>query len=358
MAVRTTQSYVTTLDIGDGDVRVTQVYTTVLTRDIEIVLPLSNSLSLSDNAGIPTFAGVENDFGFLQSLEHNYVVLDITNSLGLSADIGLDYTEDIIQYLGWTPRTIVECSNSMFSEDNEAGVFVVRVIVDSLSNTFGFEDGIIQAHNATNSLSFEEIVTHLQQFDVFNQFTLVAAVDSSPTEYGRGMEQGCLKQHITYTISGNRCIEKDYRPFVGEGGDPAYESINTTPPTLSNGTLTLTYPFVAPTTTLVLKNPSLGNTSTFTRSAVHRKTRGGDDVIAADQSWPTTEVQNLVIENICETDIDAVVDFLNASLGLKIGLLDWESRQWSGVVLAPETEIIQTGINSWKFTLVFDGELE
>jgi len=246
----------------------------------------------------------------------------------------------------------------MFSEDNEAGVFVVRAISDSLSNTFGFSDDLIQAYNATNSLGLGETLTAQQMHDLFNQFSLVAAVTSEDTEYEREMSQGCLKQHLTFTITGAKCVEKDYRPFVGEGGDPAYEAINTTPPTLSTGTLTLTYPFVTPTTTLVLKNPALGNTSVFSRSAVHRKTRGGDDVVAADPSWPTTEVQTLVIENICEADIDAVIEFLNDTLGQKIGLLDWENRQWSGVVIAPQSDIIQAGRDQWTFTLVFDGELE
>lgn len=358
MAGRVTQHYVTTLDIGDGAARVTQAYTSVLTRDVEIILDLTQSLGLSDLAAIPTFRTVENDFAFVQELEHNFVYLDVSNSLGLEAAIGMDFTADIIQYLGWTPRTVLSCGNTIFSPQTLGGVYVVRVIVDSLSNTFGFEDGIIQAHIATNSLSLEEIVTHLQQFDVFNQFTLAAAVDSADTEYDRGVSQGCLKQHVTFTITGNRCIEKDYRPFVGEGGDPAYEAINTTPPTLATGTLTLTYPFVMPTTTLVLKNPALGNTSIFSRSAVHRKTRGGDDVVAADPSWPTVEVQTLTIENICESDIDDLIEFLNNSLGQKIGLLDWENRQWSGVVLAPQSDIVQTGRNAWRFTLVFDGELE
>lgn len=358
MAVRNTQSYVTALDIGDGDVRVTQVYTAVLTRDIEIVLSLSNSLSLDSSAAVPFFIAVENDIHLLQEVEHNFIYVDATNSLGLSPAIGMDYTEDIVQYLGWTPRFVVNVSNAIFVESNLGGVFVFRSIEASLSNTIGFENTILQAHNASNSFGFTEVLTALQMFDVFNEFALVAAVDSSATEYDRGVSQGCLKQHVTFTITGQKCIEKDYRPFVGEGGDLAYEAINTTPPTLSTGTLTLTYPFNTPTTTLVLKNPALGNTSVFSRSAVLRKTRGGQDVIVADPSWPTVEVQTLVIENICEADVDSLVEFLNTSLGQKIGLLDWESRQWSGVVLAPQSDIIQTGRDAWRFTLVFDGELE
>ena len=359
MALRSTQSYTTTLDIGAGAVRTTQMHVSCLTAEILVELSISNAFGFSagQSAGVPTFMGASNDFDLEQIVEHNFVVLAVSNSLGLAAATGLDYEEDIIQYLGWTPRTILPVSNSMFSEDNESGVFVVRQITASASNTFGLTVEIIQAHNAVNTFGFVASVLGFQEFDITNSLGVEGTVDSADTEYERDGAQHCLKQHVTFTVTGNKCLEKDYRPFVGDGGDESYEAINTTPPTLGTATLTLTYPFVGPTVTLVLKNPAFGNTSTFSRSAIHRKTRGGDDIVAADPNWPTIEVQNLVIENICESDIDDVISFLNTSLGQKIGLLDWENRQWSGVILAPETDIVQTGINQWRFTLVFDGEL-
>jgi hypothetical protein len=51
-----------------------------------------------------------------------------------------------------------------------------------------------------------------------------------------------------------------------------------------------------------------------------------------------------------------VINFLNTTLGKEIRLADWEGRTWRGIIIAPETNVIeqQTGIS---LELVFEGEV-
>lgn len=354
MALRSTQSYVTTLDRAAGKLRATQSYVAVLTGEIVVSQVASNSLSLESLAAIPTFVACDNSLSLESLVTHNFVFLDCGDSLSLSADIGLDYETDITQFLGWTPRTILACSNTMFSD--EEGLpppqTLTQAFVHTVSNDFNLVAAIIQAYNVENVFLLDETVLNTQAFSLFNEFIFTPTVTQSGP-LGRDDVQGVLKQHLSFSIAGDKCLEKNYKPLVGSGGDPTYEAINTTPPTLTPSTLTLTYPFVSPTNTLVLKNPRFGNTNTFARAAIYRKTRGGDEHIAADASWPTTDIESFEIENLCSADVSALVDFLNASLGKLVGLLDWEGRQWSGLILTPDTKISQTGRNSWSFSLAF-----
>lgn len=89
-----------------------------------------------------------------------------------------------------------------------------------------------------------------------------------------------------------------------------------------------------------------------------RVTRGGDRKIFSDLGWGSTQSFELTITNICNTTvtIDNIIDFLNTSLGEEIGLLDWENRQWKGIIVAPETEVTPT-TTGHTVRIVFEGEL-
>jgi hypothetical protein len=164
-----------------------------------------------------------------------------------------------------------------------------------------------------------------------------------------------LNHVLTYFIEtgGTEC---QYTPFVGDGpGIPSPPS--TTPPTLGSATLTLTYPFVSPTTTLVLRNPDFGNQRSLGFSRIFRTSRGGELEVFADPDWPETETLSVTIDGLSETQAQDFLTFLGTSLGQEIGLLDWENRQWRGIITTPDAEVTDNGTCRKTTSFDFEGEL-
>ena len=153
--------------------------------------------------------------------------------------------------------------------------------------------------------------------------------------------------------------ECNYTPFVGtvtSGITPP----PTTAPTLGTATLTLTFPFVSPTTTLVLRNPELNNQEKFQFARINRSTRGGDLTVFADSTWPKQETLKVQIEALTTAQKDSLVTFLDDSLGLEIGLLDDENRQWRGIITQPDADITDVTGDGCTYAVIFEfeGELQ
>lgn len=158
-----------------------------------------------------------------------------------------------------------------------------------------------------------------------------------------------------YALRSNyRC---QYNPFVGVTTDTTYTQPSPTAPTLGSATLTLTYPFVSPTTTLVLRNPDWGNRNRLNFSRIYRETRGGTLIVFGDPTWPKQQTLEVQVEALTATQFANLKTFLSASLGQLIGLLDWENRQWKGIILNPDTALIQNGRQNRSVSFQFQGIL-
>lgn len=293
-----------------------------------------------------------------QVATHNYVYRSVSQTM-LSDESGFNWNIDVIQYLGFTgPRVFVDAGDVFFNVVGGEPDSVNIGVVDSLSNSFSFSSTVIQAHNAVNTLSLTESINGSETIDVFQYLDLEAVIDSSLTEYERQPTQSVIQQHVSYTVQGASRPDREYSPFVGSSDDTTYPEVSTTPPTLSHATLTLTWPRITPTTTLVLKNPEFGNQDVITLVRVDRTTRGNERKIFTDQNWGITQSFILTIQNICEANVtvDELIDFLNDSLGQEVGLLDWEGRQWKGLIVEPETSI-EANVGGYGLQLTFEGEL-
>lgn len=287
----------------------------------------------------------------------SYIVYPVDN-LSLESACGYNQSAYVVQYLGFTPRFLAYCSNGMFVEDEEApltGSHARILITENASNELGLllGESVIQSHAISNAFNFTQVVTPQNYQTATNQFSLIAAADTSDTEFEQGFNQGTIKQHVTYKISGSPCIEKDFSPAVGSGTDN-YPVMDTTEPVLAHADLTLTYPAITPTTTLALKNPVFGNTDNLVFQRVDRTTRGGDRIVYVDPTWPRDQVLDFQVENMSEEQAEAVAAFINESLGKLVGLLDWEGTQWQGIIVAPDTELVES-VTGYSMKLRFQG---
>jgi hypothetical protein len=294
-----------------------------------------------------------------QEATHNYIFEDVSNDLGFIDVIGYNWNLEIRQYLGFTDRYLTDViGNNLGFRDS-----VKIAISETCSNSFNWNDhgppdyeALTQAYAALNTMGLSDSAVGGFVEDVRNDFNLEDVIDAAATEFERDFTQSFIKQHVAYRITGASCLEKEYAPAIGDSGDTSYPEVPSAAPSLGSGVLTLTHPRVTPTTTLVLKNPEFGNQDVLTFTKIDRKTRGGERKIYSDQKWAKSQSFELTVQNVCDPDIDEILDFLNTSLGEEIGLLDWENRTWKGIIVAPETEVVPQ-VSGFRVSIIFEGEL-
>jgi hypothetical protein len=295
-----------------------------------------------------------------ETITSNYIILAASNGLSLAGVSGPNATIDVIQYLGFTPRTLLDASNLI-------GLSAQRVAeatsVDAVNALFQVTGGptVLWVHPASNDLAL--IVSALPIFEhtASNDLDLTGTASSAATNPSRDFTQSVISQHVSYTISDTKCREREYAPETGSvtrrsGGEPANLPLGLPPaPTFSTGTLTLTHPYETPTLTLTLKSPEYGDTDSVSFQRIDRQTMGGDRKLFSDPAWGNWETLELRVERIdCEATIDEIITFLNTSLGEEIGLLDWDGQQWRGKILTPDSDITKQ-VSGWNVTIRFEG---
>jgi hypothetical protein len=153
-----------------------------------------------------------------------------------------------------------------------------------------------------------------------------------------------------------------YHPFVGAG-----PSTNPTPPPTElegpipgiTDAFKLLYPSVGPfTDTLVLRAPNLGNKDRLQMSRVSRETRGGTLIVFADPIWPKVQTLVLNFSGLTWAEAKGLHTFMDAHLGMEIGMLDWEHRFWRGVLTKLDDPIVQDGPGcKYSVGFEFEGEM-
>ncbi len=289
-----------------------------------------------------------------QTLTSNYYVA--ANAI-FTTDPVVGYNQEVFvfQYLGFTDRKFHDTGNVLGFED---GMKVAEAEIVAANNYFWTDpdndNAVTRAYNADVSFSGLSVdialntpAEVLDQLGFTDTATTTGDSDRSPAN------TGFLTQSLGFTISDNTCREQEYAPLVGEGRSD-FEALQIATPTISDGTLTLSYPVTSPTTTLTLHDPQFGNETVLNFTRIDRDTRGGDRKLFSDAKWARWERLSFEVRDLCETTADDIIDFLNTSLGGYIKLIDWEGRGWEGVIVSPETEVTQTA-NGWGFAIVFEG---
>jgi hypothetical protein len=161
----------------------------------------------------------------------------------------------------------------------------------------------------------------------------------------------------TYTLENTACLTRQYHPFVGFNTDDATTPPPATHADLGIATMTLTYPYVTPTLTVVLRNPEFGNRDSLMFNRVNRQTRGGTLVVYADSTWPKIQTLQVQVRGLSSQQNADMHTFFSQSLGKEIGLLDHENRQWHGIITDPDAAISQPGRQDYTVSFTFEGAL-
>jgi phage-related protein len=109
------------------------------------------------------------------------------------------------------------------------------------------------------------------------------------------------------------------------------------------------------TDTLDMRAPDLGNRDRLAFNRINRETRGGTLIVYADPMWPKLQTLALTFSGLKKEIAHDLLTFISAHLGEEIKLLDWEGRQWTGVIMTPNEPITEDSKNRFTATFEFEG---
>ena len=102
----------------------------------------------------------------------------------------------------------------------------------------------------------------------------------------------------------------------------------------------LSYPLSAPTLTISIRDPNLGDTERMDSQAVVRQNRGGEPLSVNDSDWPINHIRSFSFSALTRTKRDEFENFLKTTAGLEISILDPNSEVWVGFIVSDINEII------------------
>lgn len=139
---------------------------------------------------------------------------------------------------------------------------------------------------------------------------------------------------------------------------PASIVIPLSAPTLvDRSTIVLTYPFVTPILTIDIRNPIFRNVDQISFQRINRRTRGSTLKIYRKSSWPKDNKFILSFNILKRDKVNTILEFFDKSLGKEIGLLDFETRQWKGILLTPDTLFSEIQSDQYDVSFEFEGVL-
>ncbi len=193
-----------------------------------------------------------------------------------------------------------------------------------------------------------------------DQTLLLNAIWSRPVSQDLG-----LGHSLTY-YAPISCGSKDYAPYTGE----STITTNPTPPPAnvpivqglpSDERFQFQYPGIGEAVdTVELRAPNLDNRERLAFNRINRETRGGRLIVFADPTWPQVNTLVLSFSGLKKTEVDSLQDFLQNHLGKEVGLIDWEGRQWVGLITSPTASAVQDSgrpgsCGSFTINLEFEG---
>jgi hypothetical protein len=206
---------------------------------------------------------------------------------------------------------------------------------------------------ASNTLYFQQAVEGFLGYSAESTLDLTHIIGVTGVAPRGGTSQLILNDAVSFIVA-NFC---DYTPGIGEG------SLNYTPPSpiaptlIRRSTTVLTYPYASPLSTIALRNPNFDNVTQLEFRRINRRTKGGSLDLYRDESWPKTKRLIYTFTWLSELQRNQLLSFFNSSLGSEIGILDFESRQWRGIILTPTSTITEPKASGFNASFEFEGEL-
>jgi len=189
-----------------------------------------------------------------------------------------------------------------------------------------------------------------------NDVTIISTASLLKVSGEAGTDVLTINQSHSYELFRTQTL-CTYSPFIGNTSSVDPLPPRPTAPTIVNyDNVQLSYPVNAPTDTVTLRGPELGNKNRLHNQRINRETRGGTLIVFADPIWPKMETIILDFYALSETECQDTLDFVSTSLGKLIKVRDWEGQVWIGIIVTAGP-IIREVTNRLSLTIEIDSTL-
>jgi hypothetical protein len=100
--------------------------------------------------------------------------------------------------------------------------------------------------------------------------------------------------------------------------------------------ITLSYPYISPTTTITLPNPLFENSEVLNQKRIVRRTRGLVSKVFRDSIWSEYTTLYYICQACSLTQRDDYLTFVSTAFGKEVKLIDYEVRTWKGILIPAE----------------------
>jgi hypothetical protein len=382
---RVTRQYIDALYGAAGKARITQQYVEVLGSALEgqeYPVSVTSTLAFTDTivAGLDRYATYTDTIEFTEQIGVTQVhfvgsTLELSDSATAVRDIPRTVVDtlDFVETNEWHgPHYFYERNFINFEQIPYGHLAVINVWVNdtleftekrgrtiyiTVSDWLNLAAVGIKKDAIKHTLTFTETIVAGKSKAITTTMTLTPILHVTGLFHRQITDDLGLVHAAAYQATGSACLNRQYQPQLGFTTDTTVSVPTAVAPTLSDGTLTLTFPYVSPTTTLVLRNPQFNNKDTLNFNRINRTTRGGALVVFADPQWPKTQTLAFEVRSLTQSQAANLLEFFDDCLGLEIGLLDHEGRQWRGIITNPEEPIVNPEQGDYSTTFQFEGVL-
>jgi len=233
----------------------------------------------------------------------------------------------------------------------------------SAESTLAITSGVIYgpSEEAISQLNFSQSVTiDISEFAA-NTLSLSDASGRVILRANPILTENSLQLYSTlgYSILKDNTLN-EFAPFVGTSTDPnAPVPPKWNQPTISETAsgITFFFPAINPTTSIHLRGPELDNTDRLSFHRVNRESRGGTLILYADPIWPKIAHLGFQFNGLNEAESQEFLDFCLLTLGKEIGFIDWENREWRGVIVSPQEPIVRDKRYGLSASVEIDAEM-
>jgi hypothetical protein len=306
----------------------------------QLDLQQSGSVSKPVDAAAVSFLQGELEVDALVGVDLNSpeAIEELFEGIGLRQDVSLG--------------TVLNLSVTSYLSLSQVAAKAAFESVTSTLNLTSVAESIFHRYTS-NTLYFQQAATGFTGYSAESELDLTHTIGVTGVVPGTPSSQLTLNDAVSFIIV-NFC---DYAPGIGAG------SLNYTPPSpiaptlVRRGTTVLTHPYTSPLTTVPLRNPNFDNVTQLEFRRINRRTKGGSLDLYRDETWPKVTRLIYTFTWLSELQKNQLLAFLNSSLGAEIGILDFESRQWRGVILTPSSAVSEPKVNGFSASFEFEGEL-
>ena len=316
----------------------------------------SNILSLShaEDVRYPRHVSAESEF--LGPLVQVYDPL--TTQYNLERLYELTHAAEYTISLGTLP---IRTQNIWFTSEASAALALSTGTSASATNTIDLGDyaQLSIAESATSYLTLSHEARGLTTERASDTLSLLHEVDRiilrAPFEVTTNL---LLTQTMAFVNLQDSTLH-NYSPFVGSTTDPdAPSPPKTGQPVIGDSSgVTFFYPAVDPTLSIHLRGPEFDNKDSLAFHRIKRESRGGTLIVFADQIWPKIQHLTFQFNGLAEDEAQNFLDFCRQTLGKEVGLLDWENREWRGVIVSPQDPIVRDHRNGLTASVELEAEL-